>query len=97
MPMHNSTEYSNNYSKISGSSWQYHKDERASTDAGALHNFPGNSASFKFKENISGSAGEDGTKAAQITVLLKYLSNFCRILEIPLINCEINLILTWSD
>ena len=29
-------------------------------------------------------------------VPLKYLSNFPRTLEIPLINCEINLILTWS-
>ena len=30
-------------------------------------------------------------------VPLKYLSNFWRTLEIPLINCEINLILTWSE
>ena len=29
-------------------------------------------------------------------VPLEYLSNFWRTLEIPLINCEINLILTWS-
>ena len=29
-------------------------------------------------------------------VPLKYFSNFWRTLEIPLINCEINLILTWS-
>ena len=29
-------------------------------------------------------------------VPLKYLSNFWRTLEIPLINCEVNLILTWS-
>ena len=28
--------------------------------------------------------------------MLKYLSNFQRTLEIPLINCEINFILTWS-
>ena len=28
-------------------------------------------------------------------VPLKYLSNFWRILEMPLINCEVNLILTW--
>ena len=27
----------------------------------------------------------------------KYLSNFWRTLDIPLINCEINLILTWSE
>ena len=30
-------------------------------------------------------------------VPLKYLSNFWRTLEMPLINCEINLILTWSS
>ena len=29
-------------------------------------------------------------------VPLKYLSNFWRTLEIPLMNCEISLILTWS-
>ena len=28
-------------------------------------------------------------------VPLKYLSNFQRTLEMPLINCEVNLILTW--
>ena len=30
-------------------------------------------------------------------VPLKYLSNFWRTLEMPLINCEVNLILTWSE
>ena len=29
-------------------------------------------------------------------VSLKYLSNFWRTLETPKINCEINLVLTWS-
>ena len=29
-------------------------------------------------------------------VPLKYLSNFWRTLEMPLINCEVSLILTWS-
>ena len=38
----------------------------------------------------------NGTKVVEIMVPLKYLSNFRRNLEIPLINCEINLILTWS-
>ena len=36
------------------------------------------------------------TKDVEIIVPLKYLSNFWRILEIPLINCEVNLIFTWS-
>ena len=40
--------------------------------------------------------GDDGTKGVEIMVPLKYLSNFWRTLEMPLINCEINLILTWS-
>ena len=33
----------------------------------------------------------------EIMVPLKYLSNFWRTLEMPLINCEVNLILTWSS
>ena len=32
----------------------------------------------------------------EIMVPLKYFSNFWRTLEMPLINCEVNLILTWS-
>ena len=35
------------------------------------------------------------TKDVKIAVLLKYLTNFWRTLEMPLINCDINLILTW--
>ena len=36
-------------------------------------------------------------KDDEIIVSLKYLSNFSRMLKIPLINCEVNLILTWSS
>ena len=36
------------------------------------------------------------TKDVEIIVPLKYLNNFWRTLEMPLINCEVNLILTWS-
>ena len=64
-------------------------------NAGALDNFPDNSALFKFKQKITGSTGDDGTKAVQIMIPLKYLSNFWRTLEMPLISCENNLILTW--
>ena len=67
------------------------------TDTGALNDFPGNSASFKLKQKIAGSTGNNSTKAVQIMVPLKYLSNFWRTLEMPLINCKINFILTWSE
>ena len=39
---------------------------------------------------------DDGAKVVEISVPLKHLSNFWRTLEMPLINCEVNLILTWS-
>ena len=45
---------------------------------------------------MTGQTGDDGIKSVEIMVLLKYISNFWRTLEMPLINCEINLILTWS-
>ena len=53
--------------------------------------------SFNFKVKITGRTGDDGTKDVEIIVPLKYLSNFWRTLEMPLINCEVNLILTWSS
>ena len=99
MPMYNLMEYSNNYSKKLRRLWQYYRDGPALTDAGATANFhsAGKSDLFKFKQNITGVNGDNGTKNVEITVPLKYLSNFWRTLEMPLINCEINLILTWSD
>ena len=56
-----------------------------------------NTDSFNFKVKIIGQTGNDGTKDVEIMIPLKYLSNFWRTLEMPLINCEVNLILTWSS
>ena len=55
-----------------------------------------NSALFKFKVKIAERIGNNRTKYVKITVQLKHLCNFWRTLEMPLINCEINLIQTWS-
>ena len=52
---------------------------------------------LQIKQIITGSIEDDGTKAVQIMVPLKYLSNFSKTLEMSLINCEINLIFTWSE
>ena len=95
MPMYNLIEYSNNCSKISGSLWQYYRDEPALTDAGAPDNSSGNSVLFKYKQKITSSTGNNGTKNVEIMFPLKYLSNVWRTLEMSLINCEISLILTW--
>ena len=49
------------------------------------------------KKKITGKTPNNGnTKAVEIIVPLKYLSNFWRTLEMPLIIYEVNLILTWS-
>ena len=56
-----------------------------------------NSKSFKYKQKTTDQAGNDSAKHVEIRLLLKYLSNFWRTLEMPLINCEINLNLTWSE
>ena len=97
--MYNLIEYSDNYAKSTGSLWQYCKDIPARNNANnAIIAFDVNNVtdSFKFKAKIAGQTGNGGIKNVEIMVPLKYLSNFWRTLEMPLINCEVNLILTWS-
>ena len=87
MPMYNLIEYSDNYSKTSGSLWQYYKDEPNDNLE--------DSESFKSKVKITVRTPDNGnTKDVEIIVPLQYLSKFWRTLEMPLINCEVNLILT---
>ena len=90
MPMYNLIEYSDNYSKTSGSLWQYCKDIPAVNNAGNIVDFTATNTtdSFKFKTKITGQTNNDGEiNGVEIMVPLKYLSNFWRTLEIPLINC----------
>ena len=97
MPIYYLIEYSDNYAKTTGSLWQYCKDIPARDDNNRIEEFTkGNTTdSFKFKAKITDQTRNDGTKNVEIMVPLKYLSNFWRTLEIPLINCEVNLILKW--
>ena len=99
MHMYNLIEYSDNYAKTTGSLWQYCKDIPARNNNYEIVVFTGNNLtdSFNFKAKITGQTGDDGTKDVEIMVPLKYLSNFWRTLEMPLINCEVNLILKWSS
>ena len=61
-----------------------------------VRNF-GKNNSFEFKQKITGQTGNGGAKDVETMVLLKHLSKVCRTLEIPLINCEITLQLTYSE
>ena len=75
--------------------WQYCNDIPAVVYNNAIVNFAENNLtdSFNFKVKMTGQTGDDGTKNVEIMVPQKYLSNFWRTLEMPLINCEINLTL----
>ena len=75
MPIYNLIEYSDNYSKTSGSLWQYYKDD--------LNDNTANSDSFKSKVKRTGKTPNNGnTKDVEIILPLKYLSNFWRTFEI---------------
>ena len=99
--MYNLLEYSKNYEKTSGSLFNYYRDEPSEITTGAGNNVINtsirNSKSFDYKTEITGSldAGEDEKEDVRIAITLKNLGNFWRSLDIPLINCEITLILSW--
>ena len=100
MPMYNLLEYSKNYEKTSGSLFNYYRNEpneAETADAnGAIHISIRNSKSFDYKTKIVGSlaAGELEKDDVEIAIPLKYLGNFWRSFDIPLINCEITLVLS---
>ena len=108
--MYNLLDYSKNYSKTPGSLWNYYREELTydGNDNNGPNNNVINSKSFKYKASITGSTynvNDDiincdpdmsgKIKDFEIAVPLKYLSNFWRTLDIPVINCEVSLTLTW--
>ena len=74
MPMYNLIEYTDNYSKTSGSLWKYYKDDPNENIT--------QSESFRSKIKITGKSPADGnTNNVEIIVPLKYLSNFGELLK----------------
>ena len=96
--MYDLLEYSKNYRKTTGSLWSYCRDEpNSGINNGIAYSIMG-SKSFDYKANFI----EDGVTHNNLTknhfkivVPLKHLSKFWRSLNIPLINCKVELILTW--
>ena len=110
MPIYNLLEYSKNYRKTIGSLYNYYKDELSDDDDNNnkfLNNVV-NSNAFKYKNKITGNtynvaagaAGRDankvGTQEIKLAIPLKYLGNFWRALNMPLISCEVSLELKWN-
>ena len=110
MPMYNLLENSKNYRKTIGSLYNYYRDELS--DDNPNNNFDNitvvNSNAFKNKNKIIGNtynadaaaagydANKEGTQSVELAISLKYLENFWRALNIPLISCEVSLELKWN-
>ena len=98
--IYNLIEYNDNYSDTSGSLWQFKRDEVPANNADLTID---NSQSFKYKAALLGKTADavnntnSSVKNAKIVVPLKYLSNFWRSLEMPLINCKVYLELNWIE
>ena len=94
MPIYNLLKYSKKNKQTAGSLWNYYRDEPSNP-------LSINSESFKYKTSITGNTynvGDDednydankfAKNETEIVIRLKYLNNFWRTLNIPLINCEI--------
>ena len=94
VPLYKLIEYSENYSDTSGSLWDFKRDEIDNNANVSDDNAP----SFKYKASNIGNTENNGTKnGVKIVVPLKYLSNFWRSLEMPLINCKVELSLNWIE
>ena len=99
MPMYNLIEYSDNYSDTSGSLWKFKRDEQNMNNGNPANVTTSDSSSFKYKPSFFKplTAADNGVfKDVKIAVPLKYLSNFWRSLEMPLIIRKIHLELNWS-
>ena len=97
MAMYNLIEYSDNYQDSSATLYQYKRDEPPADIANNLA--INNSSSFKYKVDLLGNPAVVNNVArrnVKVFVPLKYLSNFFRSLEMPLINCKIKLNLIWK-
>ena len=108
--MYNILEYSKNYRKTIGSLYNYYRDELS--DDSDDNNFDSikvvNSNTFKYKNKITGNTynvdagvqgydvNKNGTQEVELAIPLKYLGNFWRTLNIPLISCEVSLELQWD-
>ena len=83
MPMYNLLEYSDNYEYTTGSLYQFKKDGPPDSNGDVTAD------NLKYK-SIS------GDNNVKLVVPLKYISNFFRSIEMPLVNCKVDLELTWT-
>ena len=101
MPMYNFLEYSKNYRKPTRSFWNYYRDEPSNPLCSYSESFKSKTIITENTNNLGDDeagydVGKVGKNKTEVAVPLKHLIKFWRTLNIPLISCKIELILTWS-
>ena len=112
MPMYNMLEYSQNYSMTSESLWNYYRDEIDDVDNNASDSKSFNyktkivgKTPRRLDRPPQPNPDQDGNQPpqppvpalnAEVTIPFKYHSNFWRCLNLPLINCETELDVSWK-
>ena len=100
MPMYNLIEYSDNYLDTSGSLCQFKRDKNPANNVDlSVHH----SQSFKYKAAlvrktlVTVNNAISSVKNTKFIVSIKYISNFWRSLEMPMIKCKIHIALNWNE
>ena len=91
MPMYNLLEYSDNYQNSTGNLYKFKRDEPPDDNA----NVGNATSSLVYKSKLIKGTDDNNVNNVKLVVPLKYVSNFFRSLEMPLVNCKIDLELTW--
>ena len=85
MLMYNLLEYSDNYQDLTGSLYQFKRDEPPDDNA----NVGNATISLVYKSKLIKGTDDNNVNNVKLVVLLKYISNFFRPLEMPLVNCKL--------
>ena len=111
MPIYNLLEYSKDYRKTTERWWNYYRDEPSNPLSSNSEPFKYKTSITENTYNVDKKITDDdgnevdnpkydankvGKNETEVVIPLKHLSNFWRSLNISLINCEVELTLTWS-
>ena len=91
MSMYNLLEYCDNYQNSIGSLYQFKRDQPPDDNA----NVGNATSSLVYKSKLIKGTDNNNVNNVKLVVPLKYVSNFFRSLEMLLVNCKIDLELTW--
>ena len=91
MPMYNLLGYSDNYQDSTGSLYQFKRDEPPDDNADVANNI----STLVYKSKLISGTDDNNVNNVKLVVPLKYVSSFIRSLEMLLVNCKIDLELTW--